>query len=424
MNLKEWKERVASPAFTETIRPLYLDKAQANAPRYVDLLERYENTFGTEGDITLYSAPGRTEIGGNHTDHDNGRVLAAPVNMDIIAAVSPTDDHMIRIRSDERPMIEIDLDDLSIHPSEVNRTHSLIRGMAAKFAEMGAELGGFQAVATSTVLSGSGLSSSAAFEVLIGNILNHLYYGDRADAVQIAQIGQYAENVYFGKPSGLLDQMASSVGNLITIDFKDSDVPVVKKVDVDFEKSGLKLCIINSWASHEDLTDEYAACTVEMHAVAGYFGQKVLRDVDRKDFLQAIPELRKQFGDRAVLRAVHFYQDDARVPKEVQALEAEDFDTFLGLVKDSGRSSWEYLQNIVPTGAKEHQEMAVVLALCDELLQGEGAYRVHGGGFAGTCQAFVPADRIDEFTQTVNRILGGDSCYVLDIRPVGGVVIR
>ncbi len=423
MNLKDWKVRIAAPDFTEAIRPLYGDKAEANTGRYADLLELYEKTFSDDADITLFSAPGRTEIGGNHTDHEHGRVLAASVDLDTIAAASPADDNRICILSEGYPMCEISLDDMEVRESEYNTTASLIRGVAARFASLGCKVGGFRAAVTSSVLPGSGLSSSAAFEVLIGNIINHLFFEDRVDAVQIAQIGQYAENVYFGKPSGLMDQTASSVGNLITIDFADPSAPVVRKLDVDFEKSGLKLCIINCWASHADLTDEYAAVPIEEQKVAGYFGKKVLREVAKEEFMDAIPQLRSEFGDRAVLRSIHFYQDNERVPQQVEALESGDIDTFLKLVKESGRSSWMYLQNIVPLGANEHQEMAVALALCDELLDGAGAFRVHGGGFAGTCQAFVPEEMISEFTEKMNRLLGEGSCHVLNIRPVGGTVV-
>ena len=423
MNLNEWKARVSSPEFVQVIRPLYAEKAEANVCRYAALLDLYEKTYPGDPQICLFSAPGRTEIGGNHTDHELGRVLAASVDLDTIAAVSKTDDGIIRVLSDGYPMCEISLDDLSVKEEEINTTASLIRGVAAKFAELGCKVGGFSAAVMSSVLPGSGLSSSAAFEVLIGDIINHLYFEDSVDAVQIAQIGQYAENVYFGKPSGLMDQTASSVGNLITIDFEDPSNPVVRRLDVDFEKSGLKLCIINCWASHAELTGEYAATTVEMQEVAGHFGQKVLRRVPKEDFMNAIPALREQYGDRAVLRSIHFYQDNERVPKQVAALEAGDIDTFLQLVKESGRSSWMYLQNIVPLGANQHQEMAVALALCDELLEGEGAFRVHGGGFAGTCQAFVPAEKIEAFTSRMDQLLGEGSCHVLNIRPVGGTVI-
>ena len=423
MNLNEWKARVLTPDFAQKIRPLYGDKAEANAPRYTQLLDLFEKTFPGEDEVTLFSAPGRTEIGGNHTDHEHGRVLAASVDMDMIAAASVTEDHMIRILSEGYPMCEICLDDMGVKESEVNTTAALIRGVAAKFMQLGCKVGGFSAVVTSSVLPGSGLSSSAAFEVLTGNIINHLFFEDKADAVQIAQIGQYAENVYFGKPSGLMDQMASSVGNLITIDFEDPSAPVVRRLDVDFEKSGLKLCIINCWADHADLTDEYAAVTVEEQSVAAYFGKKVLREVSEEDFFSQLPALRSKFGDRAVLRSIHFYQDNERVLEQVSALESGDIKTFLKLVSKSGRSSWMYLQNIVPTGAKEHQEMAVALALCEKLLGEEGAFRVHGGGFAGTCQAFVPEHMIGEFTQKMDQFLGEGSCHVLNIRSVGGTVV-
>ncbi|HCI74178.1 MAG TPA: galactokinase [Lachnospiraceae bacterium] len=423
MKLSEWKEKMNTEEFLEMIRPLYAEKTEENDDRYRALLDLYATTFSGEDEITLFSAPGRTEIGGNHTDHENGRVLAASVDLDSIAAASRTDDNRISILSEGYPMCMIDLDDLSVQTSEVNTTAALIRGVAARFASLGCNVGGFRAVVSSTVLPGSGLSSSAAFEVLVGNIINHFFFGDRADAVLIAQIGQYAENEYFGKPSGLMDQTASSVGNLITIDFEDPAKPVVKKLDVDFEKFGLKLCIINCWASHADLTDEYAAVPVEEQKVAGYFGKKVLRQVPKEEFMNAIPKLRKEFGDRAVLRCIHFYGDNERVSAQVAALEKGDVSRFLALVNESGRSSWMYLQNIVPLGANVHQEMAVALALCDELLQGKGAFRVHGGGFAGTCQAFVPVEMIDAFTKRMNELLGAGSCHVLNIRPVGGTVV-
>lgn len=423
MKLKEWKERVTTVEFERKIRPLYAEKAHGNAKRYSELLELYEKTYASNDEVTLFSAPGRTEIGGNHTDHERGRVLAASVDLDTIAAVSPTKDHKISILSDGYPMCTIDLDDMAVREEEINTTAALIRGVAARFVSMGCKIGGFRAVAMSTVLAGSGLSSSAAFEVLVGNIINHLFFQDQADAVKIAQIGQYAENYYFGKPSGLMDQMASSVGNLITIDFENPEQPVVEKLKMNFEKTGLKLCIINCWADHADLTDEYAAIPVEEQKVAAHFGKKVLREVPKKEFMDAIPALRRKFGDRAVLRCIHFYGDNDRVPEQVKALETGDVNRFLELVSESGRSSWMYLQNIVPLGANENQEMAIALALCDELLDGAGAFRVHGGGFAGTCQAFVPESKIEAFTQRMEQLLGAGSCHVLNIRPVGGTVV-
>ena len=310
-----------------------------------------------------FSAPGRTEIGGNHTDHQRGRVLAAAVNLDTVAAVRPNGTDTIRILSKGYPMSVVNIAELTPVESEINSTPALIRGVAARFAQMGCAVGGFDAYCESTVLPGSGLSSSAAYEVLIGTIINHLFYKGRASQPEIAMIGQYAENVFFGKPCGLMDQTASAVGNLVTIDFFDKDYPVIKPVDFDFASCGHALCIIDSGADHADLTDEYAAVPGEIKAIAAFFGKEVLTQIEEKDFYAAIPTLRKACGDRAVLRAVHFYQDNARVPKQVAALENDDFDTFLKLIKESGYSSYMYLQNVIPAGYKQHQDVAVALAL-------------------------------------------------------------
>jgi len=389
--------------------------------RHVSLIEKFENTFGAGRELSLFSAPGRTEIGGNHTDHQHGRVLAASVNLDTVAAVSENGTDTIHIQSEGYRLCTVKLDDLSVREKEKNTTLALIRGVCAAFHEMGCKIRGFDAYVISDVLRGSGLSSSAAYEVLIGVILNGMFFENKVDAVKIAQIGQFAENVYFGKPSGLMDQMASSVGNLVTIDFKDPKNPIVERVDFDFSKTGYSLCIIDSGADHADLTDEYAAITVELKVISKHFGKEVLRDVDQDAFYAAIPQLRKKAGDRAVLRAIHFFDDNDRVPQQVAALKNNDFDTFLNLMKDSGRSSWMYLQNVIPAGYKEHQEVALALAMCDKLLAGRGAYRVHGGGFAGTVQAFVPNDILDNFKTTMESVLGDGTCHVLSIRPVGGM---
>ena len=388
--------------------------------RHMQVIEKLEARFGAGRPVALFSAPGRTEIGGNHTDHRHGRVLAASVNLDTLAAVSENGTNLIRIQSEGYRLCTVDLGDLSVHENEKNTTLALIRGVAAKFASMGAKLAGFDAYVISDVLRGSGLSSSAAFEVLIGVILNSLYYGGRASAVEIAQIGQYAENVYFGKPCGLMDQMASSVGNLVAIDFADPAAPVVERVDFDFSETGHSLCILDSGADHANLTDEYAAIPGELKKICGYFGKNVLREIPKEDFYAAVPALRKAAGDRAVLRAIHFYDDNDRVPQQIAALRAGDFDRFLLLMKESGRSSWMYLQNVIPAGYKEHQDVALALALCDKLLCGRGAYRVHGGGFAGTVQAFVPNDLLAEFREKTEQVLGAGACHVLSIRPVGG----
>ena len=368
-----------------------------------------------------FSAPGRTEISGNHTDHQHGCVLAAAVNLETVAQVEMNGTDLIRIQSEGYPLVEVDLNDFTVHEEEKNTTAALIRGVAAAFSQRGAELRGFDAKVHSTVLPGSGLSSSAAFEVLMGTICNELFFGKQLNAVEIAQIGQYAENVYFGKPCGLMDQTASSVGGMVFIDFENPDSPVVERIDFDFAAAGHALCIIDSGADHADLTEEYAAIPGELKKVSAFFGKEVLRDIPEAVFFAALPELRHQVPDRAILRAIHFYQENSRVQRQAQALRDGEFDTFLGLVSESGRSSWMYLQNITPTGATEHQDVAVALALCDTLLQGRGAYRVHGGGFAGTVQAFVPLDMVDSFKEGMERVLGEGNCHVLSIRPEGGI---
>ena len=368
-----------------------------------------------------FSAPGRTEIGGNHTDHQRGRVLAGAVNLDTVAAVRPNGTNIIRIQSKGYPMSVVDLGNLSPVESEINSTPALIRGVAARFAQLGCKVEGFDAYCESTVLPGSGLSSSAAFEVLIGTIVNHLFFEGKVSQPEIAMIGQYAENVFFGKPCGLMDQTASAVGNLVTIDFFDKDHPVIEPVDFDFASCGHALCIIDSGADHADLTDEYAAVPGEIKAVAACLGKEVLTQIDEAEFYANIPMLREKCGDRAVMRCIHFYQENARVPQQVAALREGDFDKFLALVKQSGYSSYMYLQNVIPAGYRQHQDVAVALGLAEHYLQGRGAYRVHGGGFAGTIQAFVPFDILDSFVAGMDSVLGKGACHVLSIRPQGGV---
>lgn len=406
----------------QAIEELYGPQAAMDqAARYEKALSGLEAAFGPYDQAAVFSAPGRTEIGGNHTDHQRGRVLAGSVNLDVIAAVAPNGERIIRIQSEGFPMDVVDLDDLSVREEERNTSASIIRGIAAWFAQHGCEIEGFNAYTTSNVLKGSGLSSSAAFEVLVANIINSLFNEDKCDAVRLAQIGQYAENVYFGKPSGLLDQMASSVGGMVTIDFQDNANPIVERVDYDFGASGHALCIIDSGADHADLTDEYAAVTRELKEICAHFGKDVLREIPEEDFYAALPALRLKAGDRAVLRAIHVYNDNRRVAGQVEALRRGDFDTFLSLITESGLSSWRMLQNVVPAGYTHHQEVAVALALCERLLGGRGACRVHGGGFAGTIQAFVPLDLLEQFRSGMDRVLGAGACHVLSIRPVGGV---
>ncbi len=398
-----------------SLQSLKLAKAQK------EILDRgFAAAFGGVPE-RYFSAPGRTEIGGNHTDHQRGRVLAAAVNLDTQAAVRVNGTNTVRILSKGYPLCTVSLDTLVPQESEINATPALVRGVCARFTELGCKVTGFDAYCESTVLPGSGLSSSAAFEVLIGTIVNGLFFGGKVSQPEIAQIGQYAENVFFGKPCGLMDQTASAVGNLVTIDFFDKDHPVIEPVDFDFSACGHALCIIDSQASHADLTDEYAAIPGELKQVCAFFGKEVLTQIDEADFYAALPQLRKVCPDRAVLRAIHFYQENARVPLQVAALRENNFPRFLELVKQSGFSSYMYLQNVIPAGYVEHQDVALSLALCEHYLRGQGAYRVHGGGFAGTVQAFVPFELLEEFKAGIDAVLGQGACHVLSIRPQGGV---
>ena len=350
-------------------------------------------------------------------------MLAGSVNIDMIAAAAPSSLNQLRVQSEGYDLCVIDLGDLAARKEEENTTASLLRGECEAFRQRGAKLSGLDVYISSNVPKGSGVSSSAAFEVLVGVILNDCFMDEKVSPIAIAQIGQWAENVYFGKPCGLMDQMASSVGNIITIDFADKANPDVEPVQVDFSKAGLALCILDSGADHADLTDEYAAIPNECRAVAAVCGGEVLRDVPFETFLANIPACRKQCGDRAVLRAFHFYADNDRVPQQVAALREGDFDAFLQMVTASGDSSWEYLQNVIPAGYKEHQEVAVTIAAAKHYLGGKGAVRVHGGGFAGTVQAFVPVEMLADFKANMEKILGAGRCHVLSIRPEGGAVL-
>ena len=371
----------------------------------------------------IFSGPGRTEIGGNHTDHQHGCVLAGAVDLETVAEVTFNGTDTIRVFSDGFDRVEVALNDLCPRRQEYNTTTALVRGVAAAFYQRGARLRGIDAVVHSTVLPGSGLSSSAAFEIMLGTVFNELFFDAKLDPVALARIGQYAENVYFGKPSGLMDQMASSVGGMVFIDFADPAAPLVEKLDFDFSQAQHALCIIDSGADHADLTDEYAAVTRELQTVCACFGKTVLRQVPEEEFMHSLPQLRGRVSDRAILRAMHIYQENRRVLAQVQALKQGDFDTFLDLVNASGRSSWMYLQNITPAGAVKHQDMALALALCQTFLAGRGACRVHGGGFAGTVQAFVPVDMLEQFKSQIEQTLGTGRCHVLSIRSRGGVRI-
>ena len=422
MEFIDLEKRIQEPVFEETLVRLYgAEHAEDARARCAEVLAGFAKTFESQPEA-LFSAPGRTEVGGNHTDHQHGRVLAAAVDLDILAAAAPNQSGMIRVQSQGYPLIVVDLGELTPKTEEQNTSAALIRGVAARIAAMGCPLqsAGLDVYMTSTVPGGSGLSSSAAFEVLIGTMLNDLFWDGKCTPVEIAQIGQYAENVFFGKPCGLMDQTASSVGGVVAIDFADTAHPVVEQISLDLHANGYALCILNSGAGHADLTSEYAAITNELKAVCRCFGKEVLREVPEEDFLPALPEVRKAAGDRAANRAFHIYAENRRAEAEGQALRDGDFDRFLALVRDSGRSSAMYLQNVIPTGQTAAQELMVTIALCESILAGRGAVRVHGGGFGGTAQAFVPLDMLDTFKEKTEAALGQGSCHVVTIRPVGG----
>ena len=414
---------ISSGGIDNILKDLYIDESQLEyqRKRYINALNRFTQLYG-EGDVFIFSAPGRSEIGGNHTDHQCGRVLAASINLDAIAIVAKKESGIV-LKSEGYPMINVSLADLLPKKEEEGTSAGLIRGVAARLKEEGYEIGGFEAYVTSDVLNGAGMSSSAAFEVLIGNILSGLYNEGKISPVLIAQAGQYAENVFFGKPCGLMDQMASSVGNLIFIDFADVKNPVIKKVNVNFEDFNHSLCIVDTKGSHADLTDEYAAIPEEMKRVAAYFGKEILKQVDKNEFYTNIPEIRKVAGDRAVLRAMHWFEETDRVIDQVNALEEENFEEFKKLIKSSGDSSFKYLQNVYSVKNLSRQEMAVGLALSDVILKGKGVSRVHGGGFAGTIQAFVPNDIVDIYKKNMEDIFGEDACHVLKIRKYGGMKV-
>lgn len=410
-------------SFEETLIRLYGREGKDRAhTRCLEAAAGFRQAFGYSAQA-LFSAPGRTELGGNHTDHQRGCVLAAAVDLDILAASAVTDSGVIRVLSQGYPMTEVSLRELTPQEGEKNTSAALIRGVASRMQELGCDLQGrgLDVYMTSTVPKGSGLSSSAAYEVLMGTMLNELFWAGHYMPVELAQIGQYAENVFFGKPCGLMDQTASSVGGVVAIDFADTAHPAVERLDVDLHACGYALCILDSGAGHEDLTGEYSAITEELRAVCRVFGKEVLREIPEEDFLAGLPHVRKAAGDRAVNRAFHVYGENRRVREEVQALRSGDFQRFLTLVQESGRSSAMYLQNIIPTGSTAAQELMVTIALCERMLEGRGAVRVHGGGFGGTAQAFVPLDMLDGFRDRVEASLGRGCCHVVRIRPAGGI---
>lgn len=424
MNAEALLQRIQTSEFDNQLLDIYVDAMllpyQRN--RYVHAVQKFASLYG-DGDLHIFSAPGRSEVGGNHTDHQHGKVLAASINLDSIAVVRATHDNTICLYSEGYGETVLSLEDISLREEEKETTIALIRGVAAGFVERGLHIGGFTAYVTSDVLGGAGLSSSAAFEILVGTIFSGLYNEMTVSAVDLAMIGQYAENVYFGKPSGLLDQMACSVGNLVYIDFENPKEPVVTKIDADMGQFGYSLCITDTKGSHANLTDEYAAVPSEMKLVAKHFGQEVLRGITGEQLLKEIPVLREKYGDRCVLRALHFIYENERVVAEVEALKGGDFASFLKCVKASGDSSYKYLQNIYANKEVQTQNVSVALAVSEVALQDKGVSRVHGGGFAGTIQAFVQNDFVHTYQTQMNGIFGEGACNVLQIRKYGGIQV-
>lgn len=423
-NLNVIRDELQNGRYDGKIKDVYVDEGLVayNRKRYVDALEKFKELFG-EKEVELYSAPGRSEVCGNHTDHQNGHVLAASINLDAIAVAAFAGNGKVRLVSGDYPMIEIDIHDLEKKEEEKQTTGSLIRGVAAGLQKMGYDIGGFEAYVTSDVLMGAGMSSSAAFESLIGTLFSGLYNGMSISSADIAKAGQLAENEYFGKPCGLMDQMACSVGGLIYIDFKEKENPVIEQVPCDFEKNAYSLCIVDTKGSHADLTDDYAAIPEEMGQVASFFKKRLLREVEPLEFFGNIAKLRENTDDRCVLRAMHFFTEQERVKEGVEALKKDDFTGFLDVIKRSGDSSARLLQNIYSPKEPHIQNMTVALGASEYVLKNRGVCRVHGGGFAGTIQAFVENEAVEEYRAFMESIFGEGTCHVLKVRPCGGIRI-
>lgn len=418
-------EMLKNGGFHQALSALYPAGQQTEQrERYIGAVTSFSELFGDGRDVTFISAPGRTEIGGNHTDHQRGRVIAASVDLDILCVVSKNGTDRVSIKSEGYPQDDVDLNDLEINPLEADKAVSLIRGILSRFRQLGYQIGGFDAYTTSNVLKGSGLSSSAAFEVAVGTILDRLFNAGKVGAVRVAQIAQYAENVYYGKPSGLMDQMASSVGGFVTMDFEDPENPAIDPVAFDFGASGHTLCIVDTKGSHSDLTPEYGAIPGEMKRVAAFWGKEYLRAVDEQDFYEKLPEIREKLGDRPVLRAMHFFGENERVAFEAMALKTGDFEKFKKLVVESGRSSSDMLQNVFAAKTPNEQGLSLALSLSEMLLSPKGAWRVHGGGFAGTIQAFVPNELLEHYRALMDKVFGAGACRELTVRPFGGIEVK
>lgn len=423
MNINEIKSAVLDGKFDDSFRLLY-GETELPRKRYAAACDSFKALYPESGEIRFFSAPGRTEVGGNHTDHQHGCVLAASVNLDVIAVVSENNDGVIRIKSEGYPEDCVDINDLDKKEKESGKAISLIRGVCHKFAEAGCQLKGFNAYTISNVLKGSGLSSSAAFEVLIGTILNGMFFDNKIAPIEIAKIGQFAERDYFDKPCGLLDQMASSMGGFTYADFNDPANPITESVDLDITGYGYSLCFVETGGDHTNLTPDYAGITLECKAISEALGVEFLRDANEEEFYSRIPELREKCGDRAILRAFHFFHEQKRVEDQKNALKKGDFEEFLKLVNASGQSSFDYLQNLYSLSDVSMQGIPLGIAFTKDFLKETGACRVHGGGFAGAVQCYVPTDKVEEFKEYSEKFFGKGNCHVLSIRPVGGYEVK
>ncbi len=420
MNAKNFVNEIKNGALDARLTQLYgVARVAEQKVRYAEAVEEFVNLYG-DMDVSVFSVPGRSEISGNHTDHNYGCVLAAALDLDIIAIAAKTDDGIIRIKSKGFPEDVIDTKNLDPDAYENYGSAAIIAGICDGFAKRGLAYGGFTAYTTSDVLKGSGISSSAAFEVQVCNVMNNFYNDGKIDAPELAKISQYAENVFFGKPSGLMDQTACAVGGFVAIDFADPKAPVIEKLDFDLTKEGYCLCIVNTGGNHADLNDDYASVPAEMKAVAAKFGKEVLRGLTYDDILSKLPELRESVGDRALMRALHFVEENDRVAAQKAALKSGDVSAFLCGVLASGDSSFKQLQNVFTVKNVSEQGLSLALALCKHVLDGKGgAWRVHGGGFAGTVQAFVPVALKEEFRSVMDAAFGTGACAVLNIRAEG-----
>ena len=425
MNASMTKSHISQGKLDETLSYIYGENAVSyQRERYAKAIDEFEKIYG-DGEISLYSVAGRSELSGNHTDHNCGCVIAASIDLDIIAVAKKRDDGVIRVKSEGFSEDAVDTAKYTAPiENKFGTSESIIAGMCAGFTKNGYAIGGFDAYTSSNVLKGSGLSSSAAFEDMVGNILSHMYNDGKVDNVEIAKLAQYAENVFFGKPCGLMDQVACAVGGIVAIDLADPKAPIIDKLDFDLSEKGYNLCIVNTGGNHADLTDDYASIPTEMKAVSAHFGKAVLREINRDSLVKEIPALRKKVGDRAILRALHFLGENERVAKQKQALVEGDIDAFFDNVIASGRSSFCYLQNVYTTKNLTEQGLSLALCLAEGYLSDKrSAWRVHGGGFAGTIQSFVPFDRVEGFRTLMDSVFGEGKCIVLRIRPVGAVKV-